>query len=1068
MDKNESLKTAQIRFGRHIPKQLKPHSDKKKGTLPFESLDYSLNNPRSKCASFKTTQERMLGWTWALHRLYVEEKNDFTKFYELDVKFCKDNCRDEVKDDECANILSVKLLHSNPVLSDLNCTLRFYLTSGTLMVQGNGYKEWGSVHLTPLLAKVNEYVEYCTNVSNTTVPKSPGISGLDTTASCAASSDTLESSEGSKCQSEAADHSTESSPSNSKKTAGQESTSSSSTNTSPKTPKDIYKLKQTLLNRAHRIASDRDKDITELCTKLDNDVVDAHDRIDSIHQEIKDTEVKLDRQLKVISNNISSMETRSDEIINTLAEIKANQIKIVDELQNIRKKEKPKTIVELPKEHKDTMDGINVTLKALQSIVLDMGKITPSMTLPLVVDSLNDRVIDKEDKTRTERVNINRPTWSSTVCDNNSLDKEDKTRTVRVDVNRPTWSSTVSDNNSLDLAEGKRNIFLGDSNFSNLRADMLESNSASIRVLGGADVHDMITFIHKVADDYTSAKSVLIHVGFKDSKSQVDENIIRDKLTCLIETATSTFPRAMIGLSAVLPGRNNKNRSNIDKYNEVMKKVCNEKMAQFIDWTSRFEKGPGRPDRELYRDEVHPNSRGIKEIVQGINAFTEISKNTIDLTKDTAVSGNEMMAKPPGLTNTAHKATDGDPIDQQQTTLLSDNSMAKDSTHSTSQVGASSTQNNSTKDTSQTRTTSIQNSINTPDIKCSETMTDSGNTFTAYSAVIVDMPQMRQVLRALYSKQNVEKATSNSVAYRFRNGAKLVQRWEDDGERGAGKAIMEVLQARSVENIMVVVSRHFRSHIGPQRFTIIKQCTFEAVQPFLSLLSSGNPIATVSSNNGTAVLPNKGNRKPSVFNQTNRLQTRSQTYHIRENNPQTQSRQTPSGGPQTYSTRVSGVQNQNPAQYGQYSRSMKAVNVSGTQSGGAQTGGLNTGYPSASPNYNMSYAGNGGLSYQTGAYDQRQISYLGYDGGGVANQQYYDVVSVAPYNMSAQGSSSLTYGPSYTGSPQDYQTSHQNYQYPQPGYTVCTTPPPVQVPPSTNNGYSTQQEQYYQPRRGYC
>ncbi len=67
-------------------------------------------------------------------------------------------------------------------------------------------------------------------------------------------------------------------------------------------------------------------------------------------------------------------------------------------------------------------------------------------------------------------------------------------------------------------------------------------------------------------------------------------------------------------------------------------------------------------------------------------------------------------------------------------------------------------------------------------IKCSHSKTENGNTFIAYSTEIADMVQMRQVMRILYDKKWVETATSNSLAYRFRKGDKLVERWEDDGE----------------------------------------------------------------------------------------------------------------------------------------------------------------------------------------------------------------------------------------------------------------------------------------------
>ncbi len=100
---------------------------------------------------------------------------------------------------------------------------------------------------------------------------------------------------------------------------------------------------------------------------------------------------------------------------------------------------------------------------------------------------------------------------------------------------------------------GKTDIILGDSNLNGLQSDMLASNSTCIKAFGGAEVHDMIILIHKVPNDYTLAKRLLIHVGYTDRKSEVNKNIANDKMTCLIETARATIHMAKVGLSAVLP-----------------------------------------------------------------------------------------------------------------------------------------------------------------------------------------------------------------------------------------------------------------------------------------------------------------------------------------------------------------------------------------------------------------------------------------------------------------------------------------------------------------------------------
>ncbi len=121
--------------------------------------------------------------------------------------------------------------------------------------------------------------------------------------------------------------------------------------------------------------------------------------------------------------------------------------------------------------------------------------------------------------------------------------------------------------------------------------------------------------------------------------------------------------------------------------------------------------------------------------------------------------------------------------------------------------------------------------------------------------------------------KEVETTTSNSAAYRFRKGDKLVERWEDNGERAAGRATMEVLHTYAVDNMMVDVSRNFISHIVPMRFNIIEQCTFEVVEQFMPSLSTStsHPITTIY----------KGNRRKFENTYRGGLHTGIQNYSTR-------------------------------------------------------------------------------------------------------------------------------------------------------------------------------------------
>ncbi len=95
--------------------------------------------------------------------------------------------------------------------------------------------------------------------------------------------------------------------------------------------------------------------------------------------------------MKTISKDITSVNIRTDEIVNTLTEIKQIQCKILEEVQILKKKDKSKTTVELPIEHKDAIDEVHATLKALQGQALDIGSVKPSVNVDIpVVDLLND------------------------------------------------------------------------------------------------------------------------------------------------------------------------------------------------------------------------------------------------------------------------------------------------------------------------------------------------------------------------------------------------------------------------------------------------------------------------------------------------------------------------------------------------------------------------------------------------------------------------------------------------------------------------------------------------------
>lgn len=102
-----------------------------------------------------------------------------------------------------------------------------------------------------------------------------------------------------------------------------------------------------------------------------------------------------------------------------------------------------------------------------------------------------------------------------------------------------------------------------------------------------------------------------------------------------------------------------------------------------------------------------------------------------------------------------------------------------------------------------------------------EPLTDRKSVFQAHIAVVKSMDDVDAVLRQLkQSNRKIATATHNTLAYRIagRQGA-IYQDADDDGEKGAGKCVLYVLQQVGVANVVCIVSRWFGgTKLGPVRF----------------------------------------------------------------------------------------------------------------------------------------------------------------------------------------------------------------------------------------------------------
>jgi hypothetical protein len=104
--------------------------------------------------------------------------------------------------------------------------------------------------------------------------------------------------------------------------------------------------------------------------------------------------------------------------------------------------------------------------------------------------------------------------------------------------------------------------------------------------------------------------------------------------------------------------------------------------------------------------------------------------------------------------------------------------------------------------------------------------------FQAHTVEIKSVDQVIPALKTLCADFSVAGASNMMYAYRVGSDEHSISNWEDDGEWGAGKKIMEAIRSNSSYNVLVCVTHWYgKSHLGPARFDIIKELSDSALQP---------------------------------------------------------------------------------------------------------------------------------------------------------------------------------------------------------------------------------------------
>jgi len=113
-----------------------------------------------------------------------------------------------------------------------------------------------------------------------------------------------------------------------------------------------------------------------------------------------------------------------------------------------------------------------------------------------------------------------------------------------------------------------------------------------------------------------------------------------------------------------------------------------------------------------------------------------------------------------------------------------------------------------------------------------EAITDRKSVFVGRACRISHPSEVPLILSHLMSDRHISRAAHPTInAWRCQVGSLLHQDNDDDGETAAGGRLAHLLQILEVNNVLVVVTRHFGGiHLGPDRFKHINQAARNALE----------------------------------------------------------------------------------------------------------------------------------------------------------------------------------------------------------------------------------------------
>ncbi|XP_061190455.1 protein IMPACT homolog [Saccostrea echinata] len=120
------------------------------------------------------------------------------------------------------------------------------------------------------------------------------------------------------------------------------------------------------------------------------------------------------------------------------------------------------------------------------------------------------------------------------------------------------------------------------------------------------------------------------------------------------------------------------------------------------------------------------------------------------------------------------------------------------------------------------------------EVKRSNTLSESGNQISAAAVEVETYAKVRNFYRKISMDPVYGRANHNILVYRFKdNSGTIHDGYCDDGEFGAGRKMLKILQDQNLTNVSVVISRMMGKHLGPKRFDIMEKALFDALKELL-------------------------------------------------------------------------------------------------------------------------------------------------------------------------------------------------------------------------------------------